>query len=151
MKKQKDRDSSRSFLPIAVAGLAMAVVIILSKRAAPGPAEAPSGGSDSLPAVAVPDTALAPGVLPAEPESVVVALPDTLGIDKRPAAEAGYEDGYLSGMDDGATDAERATYDETSSFPTPRERAVYAENYRKGYAEGYEDGRHGRQFNIPER
>jgi len=148
MKEQKNTGAPRGFFLAVVVGLAMIAIIILSKKAAPGPGASMQGVRDSLASVAVPDTTLSPDVLPAEPESVTVALPDTLGRDKRPVAEAGYEDGYLSGMDDGAAETEGATYDETSSFPTRHERAVYAENYRKGYAEGYEDGRHGRQFHI---
>lgn len=100
--------------------------------------------------VAVPDTTVVPGVLPVSSDSVVNSVvPDTvLGKDKRRPYEAGYEDGYAAGCDDGAAQSENATYDETSSFRSTKERNEYVEGYRDGYAKGFEDGKDGKQFNI---
>lgn len=148
MKKDNNNGALRHLIWAIVVGIAMTVVIVFSKSASTGGEKTAPTVRDTASAIAVPDITVSPDVLPAEPETILVALPDTIGKDKRPAAEAGYEDGYLSGMDDGATGNERATYDETNSFPTPRERAAYVENYRKGYADGLEDGKNGRQFNI---
>ena len=36
---------------------------------------------------------------------------------------------------------ERATYDESSQYPTPDARQSYAAAYRRGYAAGFADGR----------
>jgi len=148
MKIDNNNGAMRHFIWAIVVGIAMTVVIVFSKSASTANEVAAPAVPAGNPEMAVPDTTISPDVLPAEPETILVAMPDTIGKDKRPAAEAGYEDGYLSGMDDGATGNERATYDETNSFPTQRERDAYVENYRKGYADGLEDGKNGRQFNI---
>lgn len=112
--------------------------------------EADPTDTDSGHAVAVPDTTAAPGTLPAEVDTVVPSvLPDTLlGRDKRPPYEAGYEDGYSTGCDDGAAKQEHAGYDESNNFNTPADREAYVRGYREGYAKGYEDGMSGKQFNI---
>lgn len=148
MSKKNETLSPRTALLCLAVVIAMTAIIILSKRAAGTDAPATLPADSSAMPVARPDTAAPAGYPAAETESIAVALPDTIGKDRRPAAEAGYEDGYFSGMDDGATGHERATYDETSTFPTRAERERYAENYRKGYADGWEDGRSGKQFNI---
>lgn len=100
--------------------------------------------------VAVPDTTVAPDVLSVSPDTVVTSvLPDTiLGKDPRDPFEAGYEDGYLNGCDDGAMGQEKATYDDSSTFHAPDDRADYARGYREGYTKGYDDGLAGNQFNI---
>lgn len=100
--------------------------------------------------VAIPDTTIDPTTLPQSADTVVTTqLPDTiLGKDTRNPYEAGYDDGYASGCDDGAAGTNHASYDETSSFSTNAERQNYAKGYREGYAKGYEDGRQGKQFNI---
>lgn len=134
-----------------LACLLLAGGIIYMKRSTSGKkalqnAAAPAAGRP----VAVPDTSAAPGTVPAETDSVVPSvLPDTLlGRDTRQPYEAGVEDGYSAGCDDGAAEQERASYDETSNFRTPADRAAYARGYREGYAKGYEDGQQGKQFNI---
>lgn len=100
--------------------------------------------------VAIPDTTVSTELLPAEPDTVISSvLPDTvLGKDKRVPYEAGYEDGYAAGCDDGATGQENATYDETNSFKSSAEQQDYVRGYREGYAKGLDDGKHGKQFNI---
>lgn len=111
----------------------------------------PSISSDtSAQQVAVPDTTVDPGTLPQVTDTAQDAqLPDTLlGKDKRNPYEAGYDDGYAAGCDDGATNADHATYDETNNFAQPTEKQNYVRGYREGYAKGYDDGRQGKQFNI---
>lgn len=100
--------------------------------------------------VAVPDTTTEPGTVPQTPDTVQpTALPDTLlGKDKRNPYEAGNEDGYAAGCDDGAAGNERASYDETNNFATSAEKQRYAQGYREGYQKGFEDGKQGKQFNI---
>lgn len=55
--------------------------------------------------------------------------------DSRSAYEAGYEDGRAAAAYDRAAHTPRASYDENSVFPTLRERARYAEGYKRGYNE----------------
>ncbi len=100
--------------------------------------------------VAVPDTTTEPGTVPQTPDTVQpAALPDTLlGKDKRDPYEAGNEDGYAAGCDDGAAGHERVSYDETNNFATSAEKQRYAQGYREGYQKGFEDGKLGKQFNI---
>lgn len=100
--------------------------------------------------IAVPDTTVDPGILPQTPDTIVPSqLPDTiLGRDKRNPYEAGYDDGYNTGCDDGAANTDHANYDDSSTFASSTEKANYARGYREGYAKGFEDGREGKQFNI---
>lgn len=110
----------------------------------------PSGTSDTAHQVAVPDTTIAPEVMPQTSDTVQpTQLPDTiLGRDTRSPYEAGYDDGYAAGCDDGAAKADHATYDETNNFATKSEQQNYVRGYREGYAKGYDNGRQGKQFNI---
>lgn len=110
----------------------------------------PSGTSDTAHQVAVPDTTIAPEVMPQTSDTVQsTQLPDTiLGRDTRSPYEAGYDDGYAAGCDDGAAKADHATYDETNNFASKPEQQNYVRGYREGYAKGYDNGRQGKQFNI---
>ena len=114
----------------------MVVGIVFLKTAVPNSAFHNKAMVDSLLTIAIPDTAAPADILPLQPETVSVALPDTIGKDKRPAAEAGYEDGYNGGREDRRNKTPRVSYDESSTFPTPRERQAYAEAYRRGYEHG---------------
>lgn len=110
----------------------------------------PNSSPDSHGQMAVPDTTVSPDVLPVTPETVVTyVLADTLlGKDKRDPYEAGYEDGYLNGCDDGATGNEKASFDESNNFRNKKDRDAYVKGYNEGYEKGVEDGRTGNQFNI---
>lgn len=110
----------------------------------------PIGSGNAGGAVAVPDTTLDPTTMPETEDSTAgTFVPDTiLGTDTRVPYEAGYEDGYETGCDDGANGTEKASYDESSNFHTPKQRENYASGYREGYAKGFEDGKAGKQFNI---
>lgn len=126
-------------------------IIYMKHQSDSGRSLLPVGGGDTARhAVAVPDTTSLPDVAPAERETVIVStLSDTiLGRDKRQPYEAGYEDGYAAGCDDGADKADHASYDETNNFNTPADRENYVRGYREGYAKGYDDGGKGKQFNI---
>ena len=110
----------------------------------------PSGTSDTAHQVAVPDTTIAPEVMPQTSATVqpTQLLDTNLGRDTRSPYEAGYDDGYAAGCDDGAAKADHATYDETNNFATKPEQQNYVRGYREGYAKGYDNGRQGKQFNI---
>ena len=110
----------------------------------------PSGASDTARQIAVPDTTIAPEAMPQTADTVQpTQLPDTiLGRDARSPYEAGYDDGYAAGCDDGAAKADHATYDETNNFATKPEQQSYVRGYREGYAKGFDNGRQGKQFNI---
>lgn len=146
-----ESQNRRRMVIILIACLLIVVGIVYMKQstAEQKPLGSPDAGGDGSP-VAVPDTTADPAALPPTADTTVVSqLPDTLlGKDKRDPYEAGYEDGYASGCDDGAAGAERASYDETNSFRSEADRRNYVDGYREGYTKGYEDGRQGRQFNI---
>lgn len=55
--------------------------------------------------------------------------------DSRAAYETGYEDGRAAATHDRAAHTPRASYDESSVFPTLKERTRYAEGYERGYNE----------------
>lgn len=109
-----------------------------------------SEDSAAMSPVIVPDTTADPTLLPTGSDTVVASqLPDTvLGIDRRQPYEAGYEDGYATGCDDGAAGAENATYDESNNFRSHDACEAYVRGYREGYEKGFNDGKEGKQFNI---
>ena len=140
-----------TFLLICFGLLCIGAIIWLKlvgdKRTSSG-RDIPVAPQDSSNAVVVPDTSIDAGTLSSSTDSFAVAPPDSIGKDRRPPFEAGDEDGYLAGMDDGAAHTPQASYDESNSFKTLDERAAYVRGYREGYAKGFEDGSKGRQFNI---
>lgn len=140
-----------TFLLICFGLLCIGAIIWLKlagdKRTSSG-RDIPVAPPDSSNAVVVPDTSIDAGTLSSSTDSFAVAPPDSIGKDRRPPFEAGDEDGYLAGMDDGAAHTPQASYDESNSFKTLDERAAYVRGYREGYAKGFEDGSKGRQFNI---
>lgn len=141
----------RRMVVILIACLLIVAGIVYMKHSSGEQKTLGAPGADGTASpIAVPDTTADPAALPQTADSAVVSqLPDTLlGKDKRDPYEAGYEDGYASGCDDGAAGTDRATYDETNNFRTAAEQHDYVRGYREGYAKGYEDGRQGKQFNI---
>lgn len=140
-----------TFLLICFGLLCIGAIIWLKlagdKRTSSG-RDIPVAPPDSSNAVVVPDTSIDAGTLSSSTDSFAVSPPDSIGKDRRPPFEAGDEDGYLAGMDDGAAHTPQASYDESNSFKTIDERAAYVRGYREGYAKGFEDGSKGRQFNI---
>lgn len=146
-----EKNRTRTLVTLIVGLLCAAGIIWIKSQSESGNAPLPpAGGGRANPAVAVPDTTIDSTYLPSSPDTVVRSeVPDTLiGHDRRPPYEAGYEDGYSAGCDDGAAQADRASYDETSNFARRADRADYVRGYREGYAKGYEDGRSGKQFGI---
>ena len=140
-----------TFLLICFGLLCIGAIIWLKlagdKRTSSG-RDIPVAPPDSSNAVVVPDTSIDAGTLSSSTDSFAVSPPDSIGKDRRPPFEAGDEDVYLAGMDDGAAHTPQASYDESNSFKTIDERAAYVRGYREGYAKGFEDGSKGRQFNI---
>ncbi|MBR1594275.1 MAG: hypothetical protein IJ684_07130 [Bacteroidales bacterium] len=91
--------------------------------------------------IAVPDTTVDLTVLPALPDTLPAAPPDSIGIDARSPLTAGHEDGLLAGAYDRRYGSEYGiSYDDTNTFPTADEQHAYSEGYREGYAEGYRLG-----------
>lgn len=105
----------------------------------------------SGPQMAVPDTTIDTSLVPAATDSLPSTLPDTLlGRDERQPYEAGYEDGYAAGCDDGAIEQKGMSYDDENNFRSHADRADYVRGYKDGYTKGYDDGHEGKQFNIGE-
>ncbi len=132
----------RASLFVLIVLLAVGLIAFLKKSSdvpltpeqlnAPRPAGSP---------MAVPDTTSDPvSEPPTEPDSVVPAEIDSITTDLRIPSDAGYEDGYFTGVEDGVSDCERCSYDESSHFPTAAQRRNYADAYRRGYAQGFADG-----------
>ncbi len=149
--KKGQNNRQRIALVIIIGGLLTAGIVFL-KTTTQTTAEktADTNNANKETQVAIPDTTADTSSLPPAPDTVAVsALPDSiLGRDKRGPYEAGYEDGYATGCDDGAADTKDAGYDDSSTFSSSSDRATYARGYQEGYAKGFEDGRDGKQFNI---
>ncbi|MCH5182073.1 MAG: hypothetical protein J1F06_05510 [Prevotellaceae bacterium] len=137
------------FLFLLFAALVFFGIVALKMAADP----ASGDGNDAVSAdnrlpMARPDTTMAADA-PAFESEIYASPADSISVDARSADDAGYEDGYLQGMDDGALgNAREAGYDDSSTFPSRRQREQYAAAYREGYAKGYADGCDKRQFNI---
>lgn len=106
---------------------------------------------NSLRHIATPDTNLTPELQVEErtatPSSTRLTPEESdsldTSMDLRSPSDAGYEDGYFAGLEDGIAQRERFSYDESSQFPTSAQRRNYAEGYRRGYHQGFHDGQHG--------
>ena len=131
----------RSLLFVLLLAVAGGLIFFL-KRSTDVPLT-PEGlaGRDSTRHMAVPDTLDNAPASPAEAPAESTPAEDVSPAPDRDPAEAGYDDGYLSGNTDGMNNDERATYDESSQYPTPDARQSYAAAYRRGYAAGFTDGR----------
>ena len=124
--------------------LAAALALILGLKysaAKPGGEAADNADAEraALP-VAIPDTSVAPGTLPAVAESITIAPADDIGRDNRPADEAGEEDGYWDGYYDGIAGQENKPHDVTPAYSSRSQRETYRASYATGYARGYEEG-----------
>ena len=134
---------SNVWLFILMLAAALALILWLKYSAAkPGGEAADNADAEraALP-VAIPDTSVAPGTLPAVAESITIAPADDIGRDNRPADEAGEEDGYWDGYYDGSQGRDNNA--ESLSAPpytTAVARDTYAANYREGYRRGYDEG-----------
>lgn len=141
----------RTLATLVIVLLCAASIIWFKSQSKTGLPPQPSDGDGKAnPAVAIPDTTIDSAYLHVTPDTLAHSeVSDTLiGHDRRPPYEAGYEDGYAAGCDDGAAHTEKASYDETSNFARRDDRADYTRGYREGYSKGYEDGRSGKQFGI---
>lgn len=146
----------RSVLFVVVIAATAAAVISLKHLTNDGPLT-PEGlaARDSLRNIAHPDTGEPSGVTPVQPaagsttDPNITAPTDSLMTpDERSPLDAGYEDGYYAGIIDGVAGDERASYDETSQFPTAEQRQSYTDAYRRGYAQGFKDGLDGKDFSV---
>lgn len=149
--KPNGQNRWRTFSLVLICLLVVVSIIYMKRSSGEQKQLLPLGATDtSRTQVAVPDTSVDPGTLPQVPDTVQPSqLSDTiLGKDKRNPYEAGYDDGYTAGCDDGAAHTEKANYDETNNFATSAEKQNYVRGYREGYSEGFEDGKTGKQFNI---
>ena len=129
-----------NILFIAVVLLAVGIIIFL-KRSSDVPLT-PEGfaARDSAQRMATPDTTVAPTEDFSSSDTNTAQPTDTVSMDLRLPSDAGYEDGYFAGLQDGLDDMERASYDDTSKFPTEAQRRNYADAYKRGYAQGFADG-----------
>lgn len=130
----------RSILFIAVVLIAVAVIVYL-KRSTDVPLT-PEGiaARDSVQRMASPDTTSTPAENAPTLDSTTEQASDTVAVDQRLPSDAGYEDGYFAGLQDGLDDMERASYDDSSKFPTAEQRSNYTDAYKRGYAQGFADG-----------
>lgn len=139
---QSDRNETiiRSILFLAVVLVAIGIIIFL-KRSSDIPLT-PEGfaARDSARRMATPDTTAAPSEEYPNTNTLPAEETDTVGVDQRIPSDAGYQDGYYTGLQDGIDDMERASYDDSSQFPTPAQRRNYADAYKRGYAQGFADG-----------
>lgn len=138
--RQSDSGSRGRLMTIA---LLVAIPVIIITVYFKIRSDAADAAADTVPAqvvkqsAVVADTVEVPEVNATVEEPVEVAVSDSVGIDRRPAMEAGNEDGYWDGWYDGAETGERQRYDESSSYASAEDRRVYAENYREGYERGF--------------
>lgn len=130
----------RSILFIAVVIIAVAVIVYL-KHSTDVPLT-PEGiaARDSVQRMASPDTTSTPAENAPTLDSTTEQASDTVSMDQRLPSDAGYEDGYFAGLQDGLDDMERASYDDSSKFPTAEQRSNYTDAYKRGYAQGFADG-----------
>ena len=95
--------------------------------------------------VAIPDTTTTTDFPVVEEDTTVYVAPnDSVGVDTRPAMEAGDEDGYWDGWYDGAEKKKKQRYDESSAFSLKEDKDTYAKYYREGYEKGYREAASGR-------
>ena len=130
----------RSVLFIAVVLLAVGIIVYL-KRSTDVPLT-PEGmaARDSVQRMASPDTTTAPAENAPTLDPTTEQSTDPVSVDQRLPSDAGYEDGYFAGLQDGLDDMERASYDDSSKFPTAEQRSNYTDAYKRGYAQGFADG-----------
>ena len=129
----------RSVLFIAVVLLAVGIIVYL-KRSTDVPLT-PEGmaARDSVQRMASPDTTTAPAENAPTLDTTTEQSTDTVSVDQRLPSDAGYEDGYFAGLQDGLDDMERASYDDSSKFPTAEQRSNYTDGYYHGYIQGFTD------------
>ncbi len=151
MKKDKisniTNNRTKVFIGIGVL-IAVAIILLktLSNKPAPGPVASDSTNvitaSPELPTDESSEAANPTDSLPA------VIASDTIGVDSRPPYEAGNEDGYNNGLDDGHAKKYKLSYDESNAFKKRNDARKYIEGYREGYEKGYKDGVQGNEFNL---
>ena len=143
MRKSDSNNNGRSVLVALFIAVPVVAVIIYFKLNADDGVEDTLFESDKNvieQKVAVPDTSTTVEYTSiVEDTTVYVAASDSVGVDTRPAMEAGDEDGYWDGWYDGAEKKEKQRYDESSAFASKEDKATYAKYYREGYEKGYKE------------
>lgn len=133
------------------------VLIIYMKRSTDQPLTPEQAARrDSINRIATPDTTQAPELdtptreFPLSTDSAALLPTDSLdtSMDLRTPSDAGYEDGYFAGLEDGISGRERFSYDESSQFPTAAQRRNYAQGYQRGYAQGFRDGQNETSLDV---
>lgn len=141
------KDSSRwKFIALIAICAVILCVIILLKTSSESGKNIPT---NIQPKAVVPDTTIDTLMIPTATDSIASSLPDTLfGQDERNPYEAGYEDGYAAGCDDGVAGQNGMSYDDENTFRRQDDSREYIRGYKDGYTEGYDNGQEGKQFNI---
>ncbi|MBR1387115.1 MAG: hypothetical protein IJ553_01720 [Alloprevotella sp.] len=147
MESNKPHSPIYLFLLVLLLTAAILWAIVLLKTSTDAVKQLPAYSAQEAPIV-VPDTSLEPQALPIVADTAATIEPEPAERDMRAPYEAGYEDGYIIGLDDGAAHDEFRLYDEDSSFPTQQERDTYKRGYRDGYHKGFADGEAGKHFGI---
>lgn len=136
----------RAVFFVAVFLIAAGTVVFLKHESDDGPLTPENiAARDSLRNIAKPDT---DDPTSEDVSSTFVTSSDSLDTDVRLPADAGYEDGYYAGITDGVSGDERASYDDSSRYPSAEDRRTYTDAYKRGYVQGYQDGQDGKQFGI---
>lgn len=144
----QNRGTLLRIVGLSACALAVAGAIIFMKHRSDKPLRPDGTFADSTLRVAIPDTAAT--IDDPYMEEALQASRDTMATDTRIPSEAGYEDGYWAGYDDGTAGTEHASYDTTSRFPHAAQRDNYAQQYAKGYDDGFKAGKVGKPFEANE-
>lgn len=141
-KSDSNNNGSNVLIALLIAVPIVAVIIYFKLNADDGVEEdaLKTENTQSAIKVAVPDTTTTVEYSTVvEDTTVYVATSDSVGVDTRPAMEAGDEDGYWDGWYDGADLKEKQRYDESSAYASAEDRETYAQYYREGYEKGYKE------------
>lgn len=148
MKQDNKYTIWRSFIFILILVLATGLIVFLKGNDnTPLPPQSGNLQQENTPSFVQPDTTndfetdTKINTIPIETDSKIDS--DTITLDLREPADAGFEDGYYAGLQDGIEGEDHASYDESSQFPKPVQRQAYTNAYRQGYKVGYEDGING--------
>lgn len=140
MKKSDSSNNGSSVLLAILIGIPIIAAIIYFKLNAEDDLEVEPSRVVKEQEIAVPDTTTTTEITSVVEDTVsYVAVSDSVGVDTRPAMEAGDEDGYWDGWYDGAENKKNERYDESCAFITKEDKDTYAEYYREGYEKGFKE------------
>ena len=141
-KSDSNNNAGRVLIALLVAVPVIAAIVYFKIEADDGVTEDPIDMFEEIEEydIAVPDTTITAEITPVEEETIVyVATNDSVGVDTRPAMEAGDEDGYWDGWYDGADKKKKQRYDESCAYSSTTDKDTYAKYYREGYEKGYRE------------